>query len=137
MELQKEGYLDDAEGEHNLDESACQLEEIYDKVYAAKGTPEVQSYYDGDAKECITLLACGNAAGKTMRPLILYDGKVHLTYRFNPKELCSIGVNPLGYMDCAIFREYVEKELIPNTIAKKDCLLTFYCAKCAVLFING
>lgn len=114
--------MDDPKGQFNLDETACHLAEIFDKVYAAKGTSEVESFFDGDEKECITLLACGNAAGHMLRPLILYNGKVHMMSRFEGTgDRCWIGVNASGYMDCEVFTEYVKKELLPSMTARKVC----------------
>ena len=121
-QLERDDYLKDPEGVHNLDETACHLAEVVDKVFAEKGTREVQSFFDGDEKECITVLACGNAAGRMLRPLILYDGKLHATSRFDEDKRCWIGVNGSGYMDCAVFTAYVKNELIPSMTAKKVCI---------------
>ena len=107
-----------------MDETACSLAEIYSKVFAAKGTREVDSYFDGDEKECVTVLPCGNAAGSVLRSLILYDGKVHLSDRFegtriDGEDKAFIGVNNSGYMDEKVFTEYVKKELLPNMVAER------------------
>lgn len=48
------------------------------KVTATKGTKEVTSYMDGSDRDLVTVLACGNAAGVMLRPLILFDGVVHI-----------------------------------------------------------
>ena len=122
-ELHKDGFLEDPEVIHNSDESAFQLAEIYDKVYAAKGTNEVESYFDGDEKASITLLACGNAAGRMSPPLVLFDGSMHMEWRWDGVEgRCWIGVNSSGYMDCEIFTKYVKEELIPKMTAKRVSL---------------
>jgi hypothetical protein len=80
----------------------------------------VDSYFDGDPKERLTVLACGNAAGIMLRPLILYDGKVNLVSRLDgTHDQCLIATNASGYMDNVLFTAYIKEELIPRMTAMK------------------
>ncbi|XP_055344218.1 uncharacterized protein LOC129592252 [Paramacrobiotus metropolitanus] len=123
-ELHIDGWLDDANGIWNLDESAFSTAEKVDFVFTRKGTKNILSYYDGNDRELITVLAGGNAAGFILRPLILYDGKMHLTSRIaGTEDRCWLGVNRSGIMDNDVFLEYFEKEVIPNMTAEKNLVM--------------
>ncbi|XP_055330549.1 uncharacterized protein LOC129582943, partial [Paramacrobiotus metropolitanus] len=87
------------------------------------GVKDVLSYYDGNDRELITVLAGGNAAGEILRPLILFDGKVVLASHFNEtNDMCHIGFNSSGIMDNATFASYVREEVIPRMTAEKNVI---------------
>ncbi|GAU92014.1 hypothetical protein RvY_04164 [Ramazzottius varieornatus] len=95
-------FLDDPNGIWNLDESGFQLAQIYDKVYAQKGAQEVPAYAKGSEtdRENMTLLALGNAAGKMLRALILYKGKMHIESHFaDTNDEFFLSTNSSGVMD--------------------------------------
>ncbi|XP_055351928.1 uncharacterized protein LOC129598178 [Paramacrobiotus metropolitanus] len=123
-ELHIEGWLDDPAAIWNLDESGFSTAEKVDFVFARKGTKNVLSYYDGNDKEVITVLAGGNAAGTILRPLILYDGKMHIASRYRgTQDRCWLGVNHSGVMDTDVFLEYFEKEVLPRLTAPKNLIM--------------
>lgn len=116
----EEGWLDDPAGIINFDESAFQLDEEYDKVFAARGAPEVVSFLGGDPKERITVLVAGSAQGKIFRPLALYDGKVNLLSRLEgTDDNCCVSTDPSGWMDPDVLTEYFRLEIIPKLTADK------------------
>ena len=120
QELADGGRLDDPAGLWNLDESGFFLGEIWNRVLAIKGTKQVESSTEYDPKERLTVLVGGNAAGLLLRALILFDGKVQLSSRFEGTEdRCWIGVNPSGWMKNQNFTSYVVNELIPAMTADK------------------
>ena len=97
---------------------------MWNRVYACKGTKEVESTTDFDEKEHLTVLAGGNAAGFMLRPFILFDGKVQLASRFEGTEdKVWIGVNNSGYIDNPNFTAFVVNELIPAMTADKVFLV--------------
>ena len=72
--LHNEGFLSDPRGIINLDESPFMMGFERETVYAKRGTKQVKSYVEGSTRDQITVLFCGNAAGKMFVPLVLYDG---------------------------------------------------------------
>ena len=119
-ELHIDGYLDDPDGIFNLDESAFSLTENVAKVFARKGVKALPSHSDGSDREQLIVLACGSASGKMLRPLILFDGKVLMGFRFNgTDDRCYIAVNSSGIMDCGKFADYIRTEVIPSMTAVK------------------
>ncbi|XP_055344557.1 uncharacterized protein LOC129592525 [Paramacrobiotus metropolitanus] len=122
-ELNTDGLLYDPAGIWNFDESAFQVSEKVTTVYAKRGVKEVLSYYDGNDRELITVLAGGNAAGEILRPLILFDGKVVLASRFEgTDDKCYIGFNSSGVMDNSTFTSYIREEVIPKMTAAKNVI---------------
>lgn len=89
-------------------------------VYAKKGTKEVLFYMDGTDREVVTVLACGDASVDMLRPLILFDGKMHIGSRSGGTENeCLLGVDKSVVMDADIFMKYVTIELLPKMTADK------------------
>ena len=85
-------------------------------------------------KKNATLLACGNAGGKMLRPLVIFNGIMHIDSRWeNTEERCWIGVNLSGYMDCPLFTEYVKAELIP----RMTVILVFHVHCRVIVAIRG
>ena len=123
MELNEEGYLSDPEGIFNLDESALFLGHDYNVIYARRGSKRVLSHHDGDTKERVTVLACENAAGKMLRPFIIYNGMSQISSRFSgPDDGRYSDVNKSGWMDNPSFTAYVREEVIPPMTAVKVIL---------------
>lgn len=120
--LADRGFLDDPNGIWNLDESGFQLAQMYDKVYAQKGAKEVPAYVKGSEtdRENMTLLALGNAAGKMLRPLILYKGKMHIESHFtDTNDECFLSTNSSGGMDPFVLHDHLEKELSTSIMKHK------------------
>ena len=87
---------------------------MFDRVVARKGQKQIFSQFDGNEKECVTILPCGNGAGLQLKFLALYAGKVHLLSRLeNTHNLCYHGVNSSGYMDEIYFANYIKQEVLP------------------------
>lgn len=118
--LNSGGFLDSAEQVWNLDETAFQTSELFDKVVGIKGLKQIPSQYNGNAKECVTVLPCGNAAGLQLKFLALYAGKLHLQSRLeDTHSMCYQAVNESGYMDQLIFANYIKKVVFPAMTSMK------------------
>ena len=123
-ELQNDDFLSDPDGIFNFDESPFPTGEPHDKVYAECGVREVDSFATGSNREWITTMFGGFASGRTIRPLILYDGKMHLLSRFdNTEDKVLIAVNTSGVMDNKTLLNYFGREIFPNV--KCDKVLSF------------
>ncbi|GAU89153.1 hypothetical protein RvY_01737 [Ramazzottius varieornatus] len=108
------GFLERPEQVWNLDETAFDTSEMYDRVVARKGVNQIPSQFDGNEKECVTILPCGNAAGVQLKFMALYAGKVHVQSRLDDTfGLCYHAVNSSGYMDTVHFANYIRKEVFP------------------------
>ncbi|GAU89327.1 hypothetical protein RvY_01886 [Ramazzottius varieornatus] len=115
QKLYDEGFLNTAEQVWNLDETEFDTNS-FDRVVGRKGMKQIPSQYNGTAKECVTVLPCGNAAGLQLNLLALYSGKLHLKFRLEDTfNMCYHAVNEAGYMDQLIFANYI-KEVVFSKI---------------------
>ncbi|GAV03707.1 hypothetical protein RvY_14096 [Ramazzottius varieornatus] len=65
----------------------------------------------------------GNAAGKMLRPLILYKGKMHIESHFrDTRDACYIGTSSSGVMDTDVLTEFLEKEFLSSITCPKNVL---------------
>ena len=118
--MSDEGFMDRSTQVWNLDETAFNTAEMYDRVIARKGAKQIPSQIDGNEKECVTILPCGNTAGVQLKFSGLYSGKLHLQSRLEgTNNLCYHGVNSSGYMDQSHFAEYIRKEVFPAITEEK------------------
>ena len=72
--LTKFGLKDKPAQIYNCDESGMPLEFKLPKIIAGKGTKKVRQCTSG-TKTQITILACANAAGQTIPPMVVFVGK--------------------------------------------------------------
>ena len=122
--------MGDAEGLWNFDESPFKLAELNEVVIARTGVRNVQIFGNGTDREQFTVLAGGNAAGRMLRPVVLYNGTCHLESRITEtRNECYAGVNKSGVMDCKVWNEYMTKEVLPALTAPK-VLTTASCCYC-------
>ncbi|GAV09700.1 hypothetical protein RvY_19194-3 [Ramazzottius varieornatus] len=84
-----------------------------------KGMKQIPSQYNGTAKECVTVLPCGNAAGLQLKLLALYSGKLHLKSRLEDTfNMCYHAVNESGYMDQLIFANYIKEVVFHEKVGR-------------------
>ena len=72
--LTKFGLKDKPAQIYSCDESGMPLEFKLPKIIAGKGTKKVRQCISG-TKTQITILACANAAGQTIPPMVVFAGK--------------------------------------------------------------
>ncbi|GAV09938.1 hypothetical protein RvY_19407, partial [Ramazzottius varieornatus] len=112
--LADEGFLQKAEQVWNLDKTAFNTSETFNRIVARKGTKQIWSQFDGSEKEVSTIRPAGNAAGLQLKCTALYAGKRHVRSRLDgTKSMCYHSANPSGYMDAKLFAEYVKEVLFP------------------------
>ncbi|GAU97574.1 hypothetical protein RvY_08848 [Ramazzottius varieornatus] len=116
---QSEGYLSDPAAIINFDESGFMLGFEKEKVCAARGMKHVPSYTDGTTRDRVSTLVCGDAAGKIYKPLVLFDGIMHLESMFdNTDGKLYNAVNGSGVMDCDLITDYFRKVILPDAPQK-------------------
>ncbi|GAU87599.1 hypothetical protein RvY_00424 [Ramazzottius varieornatus] len=114
QKLKDGGFLERPEQVWNLDETAFNTARMYNRVVARRGVKQIPSQFDGNEKECVTILPCGNAAGVQLKLLALYAGKVHVQSRLDGTfDMIYHAVNSSGYMDQILFANYIKKEVLP------------------------
>ncbi|GAV00466.1 hypothetical protein RvY_11309 [Ramazzottius varieornatus] len=108
------GFLERLEQVWNLDKTAFDTSEMYDRVVARKGAKQIPSQFDETEKESVTIHPCGNAVEIQLKFMALYSGKVHVLSRlYDTHGLCYHAVNSSRYMDQVHFASYVKEEVFP------------------------
>ena len=103
QQLDDLGYLRDSNGIWNFDESSFKPAELNKAVFSRKGVRDVTTYTKGSDREQVSVLAGGNAAGRMLKPLVLFSGVCHLASRIvGTENECYVGVNSSGIMDCSV-----------------------------------
>ncbi|GAV06170.1 hypothetical protein RvY_16197 [Ramazzottius varieornatus] len=115
------GYLTEPEGIFNLDESGFILGYKRDRVYTEAGVKQAIAHTEGTTRVQVTVLFCGDATGRMLRPLVLYDGKVQLeSMHRGTDDKLYVAVNDSGTMDADVLTDYFRKEVIANMTAQKN-----------------
>ena len=107
----------------NMDESGMPLDHKPPKVIALKGMKKVHSRTSGN-KAQITILACGNAAGNMIPPMVIFEGQ-----RFNndwsegevPGTLFAM--SDKGWTDQELFAYWMTELFIPSIPSARPVLL--------------
>jgi hypothetical protein len=108
---------------YNMDESGMPLDHKLAKVIAQKGAKKVHSRTSGN-KAQITILACANAAGNVVPPMVIFEGK-----RLNPEwtkgEVSDTlyGMSDKGWTDMELFSHWMKDLFIPNIPPARPVLL--------------
>ena len=103
-----------------MDESSFKFGYESSKVFARKGAKQVKLLSEGTTRDQISVLFCGDATGKMLRPLVLYDGKLHLESMYEgTADKIYVAVNESGMMDPAIFMKYFEEEIVLKLVCQK------------------
>ncbi|GAV07531.1 hypothetical protein RvY_17356 [Ramazzottius varieornatus] len=119
--LFQRGFLDEPEQVWNLDESAFNTAQMFDRVVGRKRMHQIYSQFDGTEKELVTILPCGNAAGLQLPFMALFSGKRHVRSRPDGTSgHCYQGVNDSGTMDQLHFANYLNDRVIPEKVAAED-----------------
>ena len=118
--LHDRGYLDDPRRILNLDESSFMLGYERSIAFAPKGTKQVKCLSDGSTRDQISVLFCGDATGRILRPCVLFDAETHSESIFeNTANKLYIAVNDSGMMDPFVFTDCFKKEIIPSLVCEK------------------
>ncbi|GAU89070.1 hypothetical protein RvY_01665 [Ramazzottius varieornatus] len=81
--LYDRGFLEEPEQVWNLDESAFNTAEMFDRVVGRKGMRQIYSQFDETEKVLVTILPCGNAAALQLPFMALFSGKLHVRSRLD------------------------------------------------------
>ncbi|PIK38131.1 hypothetical protein BSL78_25043, partial [Apostichopus japonicus] len=101
-----------------------------EKVLAPRGTKNVYQFSNSD-KHQITVLACMNAAGFYIEPMLIFP---NTRFRYNPldgaPDTWCVGRSGNGWMNSEVFYEWIANHFVPEVQQKK---IPFP----IVLFIDG
>ena len=121
--LQENGILNCPSRVYNMDESGMPLDHKPPKVVVPKGTKKVHCQTSGN-KSQITILACGNASGYMIPPMVIFEGK-RLNSEWTKGEVPDTlyGMSEKGWTDMELFHYWMTNLFIPNIPPARPVLL--------------
>ena len=107
----------------NMDESGLPLDHKPSKVIALKGTKKVHCRTSGNKMQ-ITILACPNAAGTVIPPMVIFQGE-RLNAEWTKGEVpCTLyGMSDKGWTDMELFSYWLRELFLPSIPPARPVLL--------------
>ena len=100
----KEHNLQDCPGQiYNMDETGIPLDPRPPNIIVKRGQKKVR-YRQSGKKEQISVIGCGNAAGQSIPPMVIFEGK-YLNYEWTIGEVpgTTYGMSEKGWTDQQLF----------------------------------
>ena len=99
---------------YNMDETDMPLDHKQPKRIAPKDMKKVYGQLSGN-KSQITILACANAVGTVLPPMVIFKGE-RLNYEWTKGEIPNTiyGMSPQGWIDHELFADWLLKLFIKN-----------------------
>lgn len=112
---------------YNLDESGFNMDPSKSTVVTEKGKP-AQRVIQGSGRENTTVLACVNAEGKALPPLVIFEANKFWSTWVGDESKGMIrgtffGVSPTGWMTSTVFHEWFI--LFTQLVKERPILLLF------------
>ena len=100
---------------YNMDETGMPLDHKQPKRIAPKGMRKVHGLVSGD-KSQITVVACANAAGHALPPMVIFFKGEKLKHEWTVGEVPDTlyGTSENGWIDQELFLYWLEKLHIPQ-----------------------
>ena len=121
--LTKFGLKDKPAQIYNCDESGMPLEFKLPKIIAGKGTKKVRQCTSG-TKTQITILACANAAGQAIPPMVVFAGKYFNSSLSKGEVPATLyGMSQNGWMDQELFAEWFLQHFLEHAVSSRPLML--------------
>ena len=108
---------------YNMDETGLPLDHKPSKVVALKGAKKVHCRTSGNKMQ-ITILACANAGGTVIPPMVIFEGK-RLNAEWTKGEVpCTLyGMSDKGWTDMELFSYWMKDLFLPSIPPARPVLL--------------
>ena len=108
---------------YNMDESGMPLDYKQPKRIAPKGMKKVHGLSTGN-KSQITIVACGNAAGPTLPPMVIFKGE-RFNHEWSVGEVPGTlyGMSENGWIDQELFYYWFKNVFLKNIPAQRPVIL--------------
>ena len=123
MTLKENQLLDKSAQIYNMDESGMPLCHKQPKCIAERGARKVHGRASGD-KSQITIVACANAAGYTLPPMVIFKGeRLNADYTKNQVPNTLYGMSKQGWIDSGLFYLWFREQFLTNIPPTRPVLL--------------
>ena len=108
---------------YNMDESGIPLDPKAPNVVAVKGTKKVR-YRSSGRKGQVTIVACGNAAGQVIPPMVIFDAK-NLNHAWTDNEIpgTKYGLSDKGWITTELFEGWLVEHFLQYAVSMRPLLL--------------
>ena len=118
---------------YNVDETGIPLDPKAPKILVCKGIKKPR-YQSPGRKGQITVVACDNAAGNVLLPLIIFDTKkVQPAWTKDEVPGSKYGTSDKGWITTELFESWFNDLFLPNAVAASLC---YYSLMATALIIN-
>ena len=108
---------------YNVDETGIPLDPKAPKILVPKGIKKPR-YQSPGRKGQITVVACGNAAGNVLPPLIIFDTKkVQPAWTKDEVPGSMYGTSDKGWITTELFESWFKDLFLPNAVSARPLLL--------------
>ena len=106
-----------------MDESGMPLDPRPPNVVAKRGMKKVRYRVSGK-KEQITIIACANALGQCLPPMVIFEGK-YLNHQWTLGEVPGTyyGMSDKGWTDQELFRHWLKNHFVRYAVPGRPILL--------------
>ena len=108
---------------YNMDESGIPLDPKAPNIVAVKGTKKVR-YRSSGRKGKVTIVACGNAAGQVIPPMVIFDAK-NLNHAWTENEIpgTKYGLSDKGWITTELFEGWLVEHFLQYAVSMRPLLL--------------
>ena len=108
---------------YNMDESGIPLDSRPPNVIAKRGQKKVR-YRTAGNKDQITVIGCANAAGQSVPPMVIFEGK-YLNHEWTVGEVPGTfyGMSGKGWTDQELFKHWLKDHFLNHCVASRPILL--------------
>ena len=121
--LDEHNLRDKPEQIYNVDESGLPLDPKAPNIITEKGSKNVR-YRQSGRKGQVTIVACSNAVGQTIPPMVIFDAK-NLNHAWTKNEVpgTKYGLSDNGWINTGLFESWVCELFIHNAVPGRPLLL--------------
>ncbi len=108
---------------YNVDESGIPLDPKAPNIVSKRGVKKV-SYRSAGKKGQITVVACGNAIGQVIPPMVIFDAK-NLNHRWTADEIpgTKYGLSDKGWITSELFEGWLVEHFLEHAVSRMPLLL--------------
>ena len=108
---------------YNVDESGIPLDPMSPNIVSKRGVKKVR-YCSARNKDQIKIVACGNAIGQVIPPMVIFDAK-SLNHHWTADKIPGnkYGLSEKGWITSELFEEWLIEHFLEHTVSCRPLLL--------------
>ena len=121
--LKEHNLLDSPSQLYNVDETGMPLDPKAPNIVTKRGVKKVR-YRSSGKKGQVTIVACGNAAGQVIPPLVIFDTKnFNHAWTVNEVSGTKYGLSEKGWITTELFQSWLTEYFLEYAVSKRPLFL--------------